>query len=62
MRLRGSAQHLRRTLSEKPGPADRQTGHSKYHAGGLVGSGLHTCSSKRAPAGWLGAPEVAERP
>ena len=31
-------------------PADRP----QYHAGGLVGSGLHTCSSKRAPAGWLG--------
>ena len=35
----------------RPGrPADRP----QYHAGGLVGSGLHTCTSKRAPAGWLG--------
>ena len=43
----------------RPGrPADRP----QYHAGGLVGSGLHACSSKRAPAGWIGAPEVAERP
>ena len=59
------------TARQRPAPAPRPVREARsgrpadrpqYHAGGLVGSGLHACSSKRAPAGWIGAPEVAERP
>ena len=51
MRLRGSAQHLRRTLSEKPGPADRQTGHSIMQAAWWARGCTPAAASGLRPAG-----------